>query len=37
MLHECLVQIPQEDFLYLGDTARFPDGDRPLDERREFA
>jgi glutamate racemase len=37
VLHECLVQIPHEDFLYLGDTARFPYGDRPLDELREFA
>jgi glutamate racemase len=31
------VQIPHEDFLYLGDTARFPYGDRSLDELREFA
>jgi glutamate racemase len=37
VLHECLVQIPHEDFLYLGDTARFPYGDRPLGELREFA
>src|SRR4051812_400115 len=37
VLHECLVQIPHEDFLYLGDTARFPYGDRALDELREFA
>jgi glutamate racemase len=37
VLHECLVQIPHEDFLYLGDTARFPYGDRSLDELREFA
>ncbi|MEA2424447.1 MAG: glutamate racemase [Thermoleophilaceae bacterium] len=37
VLHECLVQIPHEDFLYLGDTARFPYGDRPLAELREFA
>jgi glutamate racemase len=37
VLHECLVQIPHEDFLYLGDTARFPYGDRPLDELRDFA
>jgi glutamate racemase len=33
----CLVQIPHEDFLYLGDTARFPYGDRSLDELRAFA
>jgi glutamate racemase len=37
VLHECLVQIPHEDFLYLGDTARFPYGDRSLPELREFA
>ena len=37
MLHECLVQIPHEDFLYLGDTARFPYGDRSLEELRAFA
>ena len=37
MLHECLVQIPHEDFLYLGDTARFPYGDRSLSELRSFA
>ena len=37
VLHECLVQIPHEDFLYLGDTARFPYGDRSLDELRDFA
>lgn len=28
VLHECLVSLPQEDFLYLGDTAMFPYGDR---------
>ena len=28
VLHECLVSLPHEDFLYLGDTARFPYGDR---------
>jgi glutamate racemase len=37
VLHECLVQIPHEDFLYLGDTARFPYGDRSLEELRRFA
>src|SRR4051812_49833519 len=37
VLHECLVQIPHEDFLYLGDTARFPYGDRSLEELRGFA
>jgi glutamate racemase len=28
VLHELLVALPQEDFLYLGDTGRFPYGDR---------
>jgi glutamate racemase len=37
LLHECLVSIPHEDFLYLGDTARFPYGQRSPDELREFA
>ena len=32
VLHECLVSLPHEDFLYLGDTARFPYGDRSPDE-----
>ena len=43
VLHELLVALPQEDFLYLGDSARFPYGDRtrgraahvqPADRRR---
>jgi glutamate racemase len=37
VLHECLVQIPHEDFLYLGDTARFPYGERTPDELRGLA
>ncbi len=37
VLHECLVSLPQEDFLYLGDTARFPYGDRSADELLAFA
>jgi glutamate racemase len=28
VLHECLVSLPHEDFVYLGDTARFPYGER---------
>ena len=28
VLHECLVSLPQEDFVYLGDTAWFPYGTR---------
>jgi glutamate racemase len=36
VLHECLVSLPHEDFLYLGDTARFPYGDRSAEELLEF-
>ena len=28
VLHECLVSLPEEDYLYLGDDARFPYGAR---------
>jgi glutamate racemase len=37
VLHECLVSLPHEDFVYLGDTARFPYGDRRPDQLLEFA
>jgi glutamate racemase len=37
VLHECLVTMPSEDFVYLGDHARLPYGPRPLDEIRRFA
>jgi len=37
VLHELLVRLPHEDFLYLGDTARFPYGERSADELRAFA
>jgi len=37
VLHECLVSLPHEDFVYLGDTARFPYGDRSREELRAFA
>jgi glutamate racemase len=37
VLHECLVTMPHEDFLYLGDAARLPYGPRPLEEVRRFA
>jgi glutamate racemase len=37
VLHECLVSLPHEDFLYLGDTARFPYGDRSPEELLSFA
>ena len=37
VLHECLVSLPHEDFTYLGDTARFPYGDRSQGELLLFA
>jgi glutamate racemase len=37
VLHECLVTMPHEDFVYLGDGARLPYGPRPLHEIRRFA
>src|SRR3954449_9197217 len=37
VLHECLVTLPHEDFVYLGDHARLPYGPRPLLEIRAFA
>jgi glutamate racemase len=37
VLHECLVTLPHEDFLYLGDGARCPYGPRPQVEIRRFA
>jgi glutamate racemase len=37
VLHECLVSLPHEDFVYLGDTARFPYGDRTADQLLAFA
>lgn len=37
VLHELLVRLPQEDFLYLGDTARFPYGARSAPELQRFA
>ena len=37
VLHECLVTLPAEDFVYLGDHARLPYGPRPLAEIRRFA
>ena len=33
VLHECLVTMPAEDVVYLGDGARLPYGPRPLPER----
>jgi glutamate racemase len=37
VLHECLVTLPHEDFVYLGDHARLPYGPRPIGEVREFS
>jgi glutamate racemase len=37
VLHELLVRLPREDFLYLGDTARFPYGERSRAELERFA
>ena len=35
VLHECLVSLPEEDYLYLGDDARFPYGAKSDAELRE--
>lgn len=37
VLHECLVSLPHEDFIYLGDTANFPYGPRQLADVRRLA
>jgi len=37
VLHELLVALPAEDFVYLGDTARFPYGDKTHEQLRTFA
>ena len=37
VLHELLVALPREDFLYLGDTARFPYGERSEEELVRFS
>ncbi|HEY2650937.1 MAG TPA: glutamate racemase [Solirubrobacteraceae bacterium] len=37
VLHELLVSLPTEDYVYLGDTARFPYGERSPDELERFA
>jgi glutamate racemase len=37
VLHECLVTMPHEDFVYLGDGARCPYGPRAREEIRRFA
>jgi glutamate racemase len=35
VLHECLVSLPEEDYIYLGDDARFPYGAKTLEELTE--
>src|SRR3954462_838368 len=37
VLHELLVALPHEDFVYLGDTARFPYGRRTPEELERFS
>lgn len=37
VLHELLVSLPGEDYLYLGDTARFPYGERTASELERFS
>jgi glutamate racemase len=37
VLHECLVSLPAEDYIYLGDTGFFPYGPRSLEDVRSLA
>jgi glutamate racemase len=37
VLHELLVSLPSEDYVYLGDTARFPYGNRTQEELQAFS
>ncbi|HZK48053.1 MAG TPA: glutamate racemase [Thermoleophilia bacterium] len=37
VLHECLVGLPSEDYVYLGDTGAFPYGPKSLEEVRALA
>lgn len=37
VLHECLVSLPAEDYLYVGDSGHFPYGPKSLEELRERA
>ena len=37
VLHECLVSLPAEDFLYLGDSGHFPYGTKSAEELRDRA
>src|SRR4051794_21889623 len=36
VLHECLVSLPAEDFLYLGDSANFPYGTKTVEQLQEL-
>jgi glutamate racemase len=37
VLHECLVTLPSEDFIYVGDTGRFPYGEHSQQELVAYA
>jgi glutamate racemase len=37
VLHELLVSLPSEDYIYFGDTARFPFGERTQTELKRFS
>lgn len=37
VLHECLISLPAEDFLYLGDSGHFPYGTKSAEELRDRA
>ena len=37
VLHELLVQLPHEDFVYFADAARFPYGERSAEELEVFS
>ena len=37
VLHECLVNLPHEDYIYYGDTLNFPYGSKDLEEVRALA
>ena len=37
VLHELLVSLPTEDYIYLGDTARFPYGERTPEELQAYS
>lgn len=37
VLHECMVAHPHEDFIYLGDTGRFPYGPKTAEQLKSFS